>query len=68
MSHTRQDALVYLGLQLEDWGPAYMDLSEGGYDYATFAAYWRGSVPCPSEQAILDAIAALDAADIPPGP
>ncbi len=51
----RQEALVYLGLQYEDWGNTYMD----DYPHWLFAQNWRGSVPCPSEQEILDAIRAL---------
>lgn len=58
MAIGRVEALIYLGLQDQDWGPAYMD----DYDHATFAAYWRGEKPCPTEQEILDAIAALEAA------
>lgn len=59
MAHSRQDALVYLGLADQDWGPAYDDV----WPYTTFAQYWRGPKPCPTEQEIIDALAILDAAD-----
>lgn len=62
MANGRQEALVYLGLADQDWGPAYSD----EFDYATFAQYWRGPKTCPTEQEIIDAIVALDAQ--PTGP
>jgi hypothetical protein len=55
MACGRPDALEYLGLSDQDWGPAYAD----EWPYETFAEYWRGPKPCPTEQEIADAITAL---------
>ncbi len=49
---TRSDALAYLGLSNQDWGPCYAD----SFSYADFSAKWRGSVSCPTEAQIIAAL------------
>lgn len=45
---SRVDALIYLGLSGQDFGPCYTD----EWTHAQFAAMWRGTVPCPTEEEI----------------
>ena len=48
----RPEALKYLGLSSQDWGPCYADT----FSHSEFSAKWRGSVACPTELQIKGAI------------
>lgn len=45
---SRAAALEQLGLNNQNWGPCVGD----EFTHAQFAAAWRGTVPCPSEDQI----------------
>lgn len=47
----RPEALSWLGLGGQDWGPCYTD----EWTHAEFEAAWRGAVPCPTEAALIEA-------------
>jgi len=49
----RTEALGYLGLNGQDFGPCYTD----DFTHEQFSAAWRGPAPCPSEAEILEAYA-----------
>ena len=48
----RPEALKYLGLSSQDWGPCYSD----NFSHSEFSAKWRGAVSCPTEIQISSAI------------
>ena len=48
----RPEALKYLGLSSQDWGPCYTD----NFSHSEFSSKWRGAVACPTELQISSAI------------
>jgi hypothetical protein len=48
----RPEALKYLGLLSQDWGPCYAD----NFSHAEFSSKWRGLVACPTAEQIAAAI------------